>query len=37
MLKGKIEIVSDKTVKEKYQKNKFKNAYKEKSYTDPDF
>jgi general stress protein 26 len=37
MLKGKMEIVSDKTVKEKYWQNKFKNAYKEKSYTDPDF
>jgi general stress protein 26 len=37
MLKGKMEIVSDKTVKEKYWQKKFKNAYKEKSYTDPDF
>lgn len=37
MLKGGMEIVSDATVKEKYWQNKFKNAYPEKSYTDPDF
>jgi len=37
MLKGKMEIVSDITLKEKYWQNKFKSAYKEKSYTDPDF
>jgi len=37
MLKGKMEIVSDLTVKEKYWQNKFRNAYPEKSYTDPDF
>jgi len=37
MLKGKMEIVSNLTVKEKYWQNKFKNAYPEKSYTDPDF
>ena len=37
MLKGKMEIVSDLTVKEKYWQNKFKNAYPERSYTDPDF
>ncbi|MCL2327696.1 MAG: pyridoxamine 5'-phosphate oxidase family protein [Bacteroidetes bacterium] len=37
MLKGKMEIVSDLTVKKKYWQNKFKNAYPEKSYTDPDF
>ena len=37
MLKGKMEIVSDLTVKEKYWLNKFRNAYPEKSYTDPDF
>jgi general stress protein 26 len=36
-LKGKMEIVSNLTVKEKYWQNKFKNAYPEKSYTDPDF
>ncbi len=37
MLKGKMEIVSDLTIKNKYWQNKFKNAYPEKSYTDPDF
>jgi general stress protein 26 len=37
MLKGKMEIVTDLTLKEKYWQNKFKNAYPEKSYTDPDF
>jgi len=37
MLKGKMEIVSNLAVKEKYWQNKFKNAYPEKSYTDPDF
>jgi len=37
MLKGKMEIVSDLTVKKKYWSNKFKDAYPEKSYTDPDF
>ena len=37
MLKGKMEIVSDPIVKKKYWQNKFKNAYPEKSYTDPDF
>jgi len=37
MLKGKMEIVTDLTVKKKYWLNKFKNAYPEKSYTDPDF
>jgi len=37
MLKGKMEIVSDITLKEKYWQNKFKNAYPKKSYTDPDF
>ena len=37
MLKGKMEIVSDLNVKKKYWQNKFKNAYSEKSYTDPDF
>jgi len=37
MLKGKMEIVSDLTVKKEYWQNKFKNAYPEKSYTDPDF
>jgi general stress protein 26 len=37
MLKGKMEIVSDLALKEKYWQNKFKNAYPKKSYTDPDF
>lgn len=37
ILKGKMEIVSDLTIKEKYWQKKFKNAYKEKSYLDPDF
>ena len=37
MLKGKMDIVSDPVVKKKYWQNKFKNAYPEKSYTDPDF
>ena len=37
LLKGKMEIVSDLTLKEKYWQNKFKNAYPKKSYTDPDF
>jgi general stress protein 26 len=37
MLKGKMEIVSDLAVKEKYWQNKFKDAYPQKSYTDPDF
>ena len=37
MLKGKMEIVSDISVKKKYWQNKFKGAYTEKSHTDPDF
>lgn len=37
MLKGKMEIVSDMAIKAQYWQNKFKNAYPEKSYTDPDF
>ena len=37
MLKGKMEIVLDLTIKKKYWQNKFKNAYPQKSYTDPDF
>ena len=37
MLKGKMEIVHDLTLKEKYWQNKFRNAYPKKSYTDPDF
>ena len=37
MLKGNMEIVSDMETKSKYWQKKFKNAYLEKSYTDPDF
>jgi len=37
MLKGKMEIVSDLSLKKKYWQNKFKNAYPEKSHADPDF
>jgi len=37
MLKGEMEIVSDLAIKEKYWLNKYKNAYPQKSYTDPDF
>lgn len=37
MLKGKMEIVNDMAEKEKFWQNKFKSAYAEKSYTDPDF
>jgi len=37
MFKGKMEIVSDLTFKEKYWQNKFKNAYPKKSYTDLNF
>lgn len=36
-LKGNFEIVTDMTAKQKYWKNFYKNAYPEKSYTDPDF
>ena len=37
MLKGNMEIVSDMEIKKKYWQNFYKNAYPEKSYTDPDF
>ncbi|MDR0324162.1 MAG: pyridoxamine 5'-phosphate oxidase family protein [Treponema sp.] len=37
MLKGNMEIISDMKIKEKYWQKKFKNAYPEKSFTDPDF
>ena len=37
MLKGKMEIVSDLLIKKKHWQEKFKNAYPEKSYTDPEF
>lgn len=36
-LKGNMEIVSDIVIKKKYWQNKFRGAYPEKSYTDPDF
>jgi len=37
LLKGDMEIVSDMSTKEKYWQNAFKNAYPQKSFTDPDF
>ena len=37
MLKGEMEIISDLSLKEKYWQDKFKNAYPQKSFTDPDF
>jgi len=37
MLKGNMEIVSDMEIKKKYWQNLYKDAYPEKSYTDPDF
>lgn len=37
MLKGKMEIVADMKLKEEFWQEKFKKAYKEGSYTDPDF
>lgn len=37
MLKGSMEIVEDMEIKEKFWLDKFKNAYPEKSFTDPDF
>jgi len=37
LLKGSMEIVTDMSIKEKYWLNKCKNAYPQKSYTDPDF
>jgi len=36
-LKGNFEIVTDMTVKQKYWQEKFKGAYEEKAFTDPDF
>ncbi|MCL2530861.1 MAG: pyridoxamine 5'-phosphate oxidase family protein [Oscillospiraceae bacterium] len=36
-LKGSMEIVHDMTVKERFWQDKFKAAYKQQSYTDPDF
>jgi len=37
MLKGNFEIVDDMAVKQRYWQNMYKNAYPERSYTDPDF
>lgn len=37
LLKGNMEIVTNMDIKEKYWQNKFKNAYPQKSFTDPDF
>ena len=37
LLKGDMELVSDMSLKEKYWQNKFKNAYPQKSFSDPDF
>ena len=36
-LKGDMEIVNDMSIKEKFWQNRFKNAYPQKSFTDPDF
>jgi len=36
-LKGKMEIVDDIKIKKQYWSEKFKEAYQEKSFTDPDF
>jgi general stress protein 26 len=37
LLKGNMEIVTDMGIKEKYWQSMFKNAYPQKSVTDPDF
>lgn len=37
LLKGNMEIVTDMGIKEKYWQKKFKNAYPQKSFSDPDF
>ena len=37
LLKGDMEIVADMGIKEKYWQNIYKNAYPQKSSTDPDF
>jgi general stress protein 26 len=37
LLKGDMEIVTDMGIKEKYWQSIFKNAYPQKSFTDPDF
>jgi len=36
-LKGNMEIVADMSVKEKYWQNMYKNAYPQKTFTDPEF
>jgi len=36
-LKGDMEIVTDMALKEKFWENKYKAAYDEQSYTDPDY
>jgi len=36
-LKGDMEIITDMKVKEKFWDNKYKGAYQEQSFTDPDF
>lgn len=37
LLMGQMEIITDMSLKEKYWQSKFKNAYAERSFTDPDF
>ena len=37
LLKGDMDIVTDMSIKEKYWQNIFKNAYPQKSFTDPEF
>ena len=36
-LKGEMEIIDDMTLKEKHWDDKYKDAYEEKSFTDPDY
>ena len=37
LLRGNMEIVTDMDIKKKYWQDMFKNAYPQKSFTDPDF
>lgn len=37
LLKGNVEIVSDLDIKKSYWQSKFKHAYPQQSFTDPDF
>jgi len=37
LLKGTMEVVTDMKIKEKYWQEKFKGAYEQKSFADPDF